>query len=533
VVRPLLIALIATSVAVALLVIVQIVIPGQSWMPLWAICFIVALETTYTTNWLNEPGSHGVDKFAYRAAEFVMILVVVRLFSWAFFGPGIPSRAEFETMLTQPLTLLLSGGFFTSLFVTLLAWLMAASLSDVLSQLDLSVYEIRYYTLPPAERKARMDDQPIQISRSTLVDRYGRIWLSGGMALVFLTALSSFDLPQVATETNVLAITRLGLHPAMLAALLVYFLCGFWLLSYARMSLMNARWLFNGVAKEENVERNWQRNSLIVLAVIAFIAALLPIGSTVPLGRILATIFSLVLYLFQLLFILLLAPLTWLLAQFGQDTGSIEELVEPPTPMQPPQLPPTNPAPPNEMAAMILTSAFWTILIVVTVAAILFFLRERGYRLNWHELKRLWQRVGAWAHMVWDMMRGRARQTRDSLQLRFRTTQSREEASKEDKGGRWRFVRLSTLSPRDQIRYFYLSLLRRAADQGIRRQDSETPLEYAEDLKENWPEVEGDLDELTGAFLKARYSPKPIERDEINPIKARWKRARSRLRRSR
>jgi hypothetical protein len=521
----------ATSVAAALLVIIQIIIPEQSWMSLAVICFIIALETAYTTTWLNEPGSHGVDKFAYRAAEMVIIFVVVRIFSWMFFGPGIPTRAEFETMLSRPLLLLLSGGFFTSLLVALVAWMTAASLSDVLSQLDLSVYEIRYYTLPPAERKARMDDQPIQISRGTLVDRFMRIWLYGGMALVFLAALSSFDLPQVVTETNVLALTRLGLHPVMLAALLVYFLSGFWLLSYARMSLMNARWLFNGVAKEENMDRNWQRNSAIVLAIIALIATLLPIGSTVPFGRIVAVILGLIIYLLQLLFILLLTPFTWLLAQFGRNIEFTEQLVEPPPPIQPPPLPPAADAPPNEIAAIVLTSAFWTILIVVTVAAILFFLRERGYRLNWHELKRLWQQLRVWAHTTWDVIRGRARQTQRSIRLRFTTTQRTEEAPGSGSGGRWRFIRLSTLSPRDQIRYLYLSVVRRAGDQGIRRRNSETPLEYVKDLKKQWPEVEGDLDELTGAFMKARYSPRPIEHEEINPTKARWKRVRSRLRR--
>jgi hypothetical protein len=526
-----LIALMATSVAAAFLVIVQIVIPEQPWMSLWIICFVVALETTYTTTWLNEPGSQGVDKFVYRAAELVVILVVVRIFSWIFFGPGIPTRDEFEAMLSRPLMLLLSGGFFTSLVVTLVAWLTAASLSDVLSQLDLSVYEIRYYTLPPAERKARMDDRPIQISRGTLVDRFMRIWLFGGMALVFLAALSSFDLPQVATETNVLAITRLRLHPVMLTALLIYFLIGFWLLSYARMSLMNARWLFNGVAKEATVERSWQRDSLIVLAAIALIAALLPIGSTVPLGRIVAAVLGLVIYLLQLLFILLLAPLTWLLAQFGRNAQVPEELVQPPPPIQPPPLLPADTAPPNEMATIFLTSAFWTVLIVVTVAAILFFLRERGYRLNWHELKRLWQQLGVWVHTTWDVIRGRARQTQHSLLLRFKSAPHSEEASRQSRGGRWRLIRLSALSPRDQIRYFYLSVVRRAGDQGIQRRSSETPLEYVQDLKKKWPEAEGDLDELTGAFVKARYSPRPIEREEINPIKTRWKRIRSRLRR--
>lgn len=528
-VRPLLVALMATSVSIALLVIVQIVIPEQSWMSLWIVCFLVALETAYTTTWLAEPGSHGVDKFAYRAAEFVIILVIVRIFSWIFFGSGIPTTAELEEIFAQPLSILATGGFFTSLFVTLAAWIVAGSLSETLSQLDLSVYEISYYSRPLAERKEMMDDQPIQISRGTLVDRYVRVWLTGGIILIFLAALSSFDLPELITATNMLAVNRLGLHPAMLVALLFYFLCGFWLLSYARMSLMNARWLMNGVAKEADVERSWQRSSLLVLIAIALIAAFLPVGSTVLFSQIVTTLIGVILYLLRFLFVLLLAPLAWFLSLFGRDTEQMEELLNQPPPFQPPPVPSQEPAPPNDIVNMVLSSTFWTIIIVVTVAAFLFFLRERGYKLNWQALRLLWQQTTTWMRTMWEMFRGRANQTQQALRLRFRSSKT-DKAAEQGKGPRWRFVRLNSLSPQEQVRYFYLSTVRRASEQGIQRRDSETPLEFVQDLKQNWPEAEEDLEDLTGAFIKARYSPRPIEKDEVNPVKARWKRVRSRLR---
>lgn len=528
-VRPLLVALMATSVSIALLVIVQIVIPEQSWMSLWIVCFLVALETAYTTTWLAEPGSHGVDKFAYRAAEFVIILVIVRIFSWIFFGSGIPTTAELEEIFAQPLSILATGGFFTSLFVTLAAWIVAGSLSETLSQLDLSVYEISYYSRPLAERKEMMDDQPIQISRGTLVDRYVRVWLTGGIVLIFLAALSSFDLPELITATNMLAVNRLGLHPAMLVGLLFYFLCGFWLLSYARMSLMNARWLMNGVAKEADVERSWQRSSLLVLIAIALIAAFLPVGSTVLFSQIVTTLIGVILYLLRFLFVLLLAPLAWFLSLFGRDTEQMEELLNQPPPFQPPPVPPQEPAPPNDIVNMVLSSTFWTIIIVVTVAAFLFFLRERGYKLNWQALRLLWQQATTWIRTMWELLSGRANQTQQALRLRFRSSKT-DKAAEQGKGPRWRFVRLNSLSPQEQVRYFYLSTVRRASEQGIQRRDSETPLEFVQDLKQNWPEAEEDLEDLTGAFIKARYSPRPIEKDEVNPVKARWKRVRSRLR---
>ena len=48
--------------------------------------------------------------------------------------------------------------------------------------------------------------------------------------------------------------------------------------------------------------------------------------------------------------------------------------------------------------------------------------------------------------------------------------------------------------------------------------------------QEQWPEAESELDELTQAFLEARYSPQPIEKSAVTRIKEEWKRIRERLR---
>ena len=79
---------------------------------------------------------------------------------------------------------------------------------------------------------------------------------------------------------------------------------------------------------------------------------------------------------------------------------------------------------------------------------------------------------------------------------------------------------------------YYLSTVKRAGEQGVARAASETPQEYAVDLKQHWPETEVEVDELTTAFNEARYSPADIPLEAATTIKARWKRLRERLRRS-
>jgi hypothetical protein len=91
-------------------------------------------------------------------------------------------------------------------------------------------------------------------------------------------------------------------------------------------------------------------------------------------------------------------------------------------------------------------------------------------------------------------------------------------------------MRVNALSPREKVYYFYLSTVKRATQQGVTRKESETPLEFVDDLKTNWPDAEQEIEELTDAFLQARYSPKPIEEDIIPSIKKQWKRLKTDLR---
>jgi len=93
------------------------------------------------------------------------------------------------------------------------------------------------------------------------------------------------------------------------------------------------------------------------------------------------------------------------------------------------------------------------------------------------------------------------------------------------------FLSLRRLPPRELIRYFYLSTLRRAAQAGQPRRPAQTPYEYEADLNRALPELEPDLSGLTGAFITARYSPQPMQPEEAQAAKSFWQRIKEALRR--
>ncbi len=178
----------------------------------------------------------------------------------------------------------------------------------------------------------------------------------------------------------------------------------------------------------------------------------------------------------------------------------------------------------------IFSSAFWAIALIASIIAISFFLKDRGLKFNRHGLQRLWLTLKLWWQQLRQGLNNQVQDIQGALQSVFKRD---DEKSLEKKPPPWQFIRVNSLSPREKVYYFYLSTLRRADQQGVTRQDGETPLEFVNDLKTNWPDAEEEIEELTEAFLHARYSPSPIDEDEVTPLQKQWKRLKSNLRKRR
>ncbi len=141
--------------------------------------------------------------------------------------------------------------------------------------------------------------------------------------------------------------------------------------------------MIEGVAKEASLEHGWQRSSLVILMAIAFIAAFLPIGSTLPISRILALGVTGITYLIgvAIQFIGAIFAASIMLLTRGAEEGSAVEMPEITfPPLEETVTPP--PLPPNPIVEMVLSSLFWALLIACIISALIFFLRERGYRVE-------------------------------------------------------------------------------------------------------------------------------------------------------
>ncbi len=521
-VQPLLIAALVTAFLTGITTIIRQSDPTGRWSPLGWFIFLVALQSALTTLWLYHPDRRQVGRVPYRIAEILVLILAARLLTWFVVG-NPPDLAQWRNYLLHPL-ILLDGVFLTYAVLAFLAWERSLSLSLIFSRLALGIDEASYYQQPAAVR-SQDNFNPFNVDRQELVNRFLQSWLAMGVLLVICAALTTFEMRELARTFRNL--TRLGLTPEILLALTSYFLIGFWLLSQARLSAIYARWVAAGVSAQPTVWQRWNRTSLWLLLGIAGIAALLPIGSTVGLARILQAVGGVLFLAAGFIFSLVLSLFSLLLSPILGNSEAVEQMQ--PEPLQPPDFIQQTPLPPNETTALVIGGLFWAVVIIAVTVALVFFLRERGYRIRMPAFAALRIRLQTWWRGFWQRLRSQVSQ----IQQRARAQLRRPKVEAGVPHSPWNFVRVSGLPPREQIRFFYLAAVRRATERGVPREESETPLEFVQDLKANWPEAEDQVDMLTGAFLEARYSPHDLDETNVGPVKRAWRQVRASLRQRR
>jgi hypothetical protein len=316
--------------------------------------------------------------------------------------------------------------------------------------------------------------------------------------------------------------------PGMVLNVLLYFLLGLAMLGQTHFTRLHRLWQAQKVQMTEELGSRWARYSLILIALAALIAFLLPTGYTFGLLDIVATVVFAVGYVFILLGIvlsfllgLLMTPLAWLLGNDPPVRPSME---------LPEMLPPESGAGDVGGVApdwweLVRSLLFWAAALGMVVYVIRSYLHDRPellaaltalkpIRFLRDVLAALWRRLTGLADAVGERLPRRLRRRAGG------------EASQTPA----RFFRLGALSPRERILYYYLSILRRAGRLGLSRRRAQTPHEYDATLGPHIDQAQQELTQLTHAFVEARYSRHPFDRERDRQVRTRWQRVKSALR---
>ena len=351
--------------------------------------------------------------------------------------------------------------------------------------------------------------------------------LWGGVVLVILSSIAALDEAQLLSVEGFLELItfRRPGPTTSLASVIAYFAVGLLFLAEAAYVRRRTAWQVERLEPPKSVGAGWVGQAAIGVVVVILVALALPTSYTLTLSQIVGIIveaamvaMQLVVGLIFLVLTTILYPLTLLFAH-GGDQGSSA----PPAMPTPAPAPPATPVPWLDVLQSLI---FWLIAlgVVAYVASVIW--KRRPPMPAWlgaSILGRIWAGL---AKLLGSLRRAGAATARRVVaalpRIRPRPAAPLARA--------FRFISLRRLGPREMIEYFYLSVVERATRLGFGRESGETAAEYSRRLPGRFPDSEPDLNELTDAFLEARYGPRQVDDGLVSHARAHWQALKLKLR---
>jgi hypothetical protein len=513
---PVLLSYLITSV---MMVCVAAALTGlvQSFVPAWnetyvlVVCFIVTLETLYATRATRRISFPSRSWLTYRISELVAILVLLKLLLYALRGW---SQLLIDIPLWQQDFLLnfFTGEYLAASAIVLLIWVLAHQLNGHLLEL-----EADDVTLERERKYEFRNDRPG--IRNQLMLKIVFI----GAALMVLTVVTRSYLQAQAGEAAAAQVNIWNL--------LIYVFMSLLLLSLTRLSAMRASWYRERAAIGAEVGRRWVVYSVILLALMGVVAALLPtrysMGLLATLNYMLGWVLAILQIIIYFMLLVVAYPISLIMSLFGQTTGQPQQ---PQMPQAPEQTVMPGPSSPDPLIEVIKSVLFWAIFLIIVGWALAHFLgRNKAWLTALRRIPVLrWLMQGvSW---LWQAIRRANRQLAGAINAGLSRIRPQQPLSQTIAAGR-RLLSLGRLSPRDRVQYFYLAMVHRGGQRGMPRKPSQTPSEYASTLKSELPEVNDEINSLTEAFIEARYSRHDVTPEQAGLVQRIWDRIKATLRR--
>jgi hypothetical protein len=484
--------------AIGLVQVAQQVVPrwNASYVPV--LVFFIALESATMTRYLryHKPP---VPWYALRAAEVLVLFLMIRSLLGLTRGPQPDQPANSFSGYVDGELLALSvilGVFW------LLSWLMTDNL-------------LNFETIEPAfDRELIKDVAEAQAnSRQSLIS----LMLIIGAALTFFAALIRIYL-----RTN---------PPTELAAqsglwhVLIYFLLGLLLLGRMRLSLLRSGWVWERMPMTGNVGGRWITYTLLMLVAAVLVAIVLPtqysLGLLGTLGYVLSGLIQIIQAIVYFIAFLIVAFLSLFFPNIQGGRPLTSTLPQPAAPLTTPGTPPPS------LSEFVQSLIFWAVFLIIVGYVMMQYLRRHPEMVDALKripgmalLVRLWQRLRTWfgglSQQLEDLREAR-RKARESTPTRSASTPRR-------------WINPRRLSPRQQVQFYYLAMLRRSSEKGHPRQPTQTPYEYARTLESKIPDIDQDVDGLTAEFIEARYSRHDIPSEHVGLVRRYWEHIKRALR---
>lgn len=489
---------------------------------------LISLESTLTYRLNTGVAFPSLEGAFQHIVEWVLLITLTRILTGLFTDPALtgerwsafwngfgqlfqnPNQFFSETASQQKLAeMLLASDFLAAAVILLLVWAVTRQLWQnlVLLELDEGILE--------QEKQGILINNRYEARRDLVGFVFGL-----GIAMLVCTGLMSAEIPYLPVP---LEDTSIGW---VLIALIVYFLFGMALLAQSQFSLLQSHWYLQDVPIEPGTARNWSIYSLVMLAVVTLIAALLPTqyasGSLVILRQIFTILFQVVSVILVGLYMGVVSILSFFMQWFQPGT---EVVIPTPGPTLEAVTPENaTPAVAFTIPEAIQSFFYWAILTVIVGYSLYFVLRRLPSPALW--LKKL--PFGSTLSRIWTWLTARFKQAGDGLGALAQAGIQRLRTLRAPQVNLMNALLniAGTLPAREQIILTYVAMIQWNEGQGIFRRPQETPGEYQRRIGEQVPEIASDLGLVTASFIEARYTRHPLEKAQAVETRAAWERLR-------
>jgi hypothetical protein len=481
---------------------------APDWNPTYLVvgCVLVALEAFYSYRILRTRRTFGTSVLNYRVTELLVIFILVKLGRYVNLSPS-QALAEIQRW-PQDLSQLFDLETLAAFALALVCW---ALVTETAKDFD---------AIGSQPKGGRAPVSP--------ADRIAKRLFFGGTVLLVVTGFTHLE-----DISDLLDVRRSPVQGLIINAL-IYFALALATLGQLHYARLHAVWQRQQVQVSADLDRRWVRYSLASIGLAALLAFLLPTGFFFnPLqmaADALAALGRIAYFILVLLLVLISVPLgvfVWLLSFFFSDDQAPRPEIKLPALDPAPALGQADAASWLELAR---TLVFWAVLLAGVFFVVRSYVRDRPELRQAlislrpiRALSRGWMALTRW-------LRGWFFRLKQTVSENVPRRIPRRLADNVDIPKPFRFFRLGGLSPQERVIYYYLSIVRRAGKQGFPRQAHQTPGEYSRELKPHLPQAQAEIEDLTHAFLEARYSQHLIEPNRDLSVRASWERVKAALR---
>ncbi len=508
--RPILVGAMIGCIAWSLVGFARILFPAWNGAYLVVGCVLAAVEAGYSFQLIRPRRLFTDEVVRFRAIELALLLILLKAGSYVAAG-WQTVVADIRRWPHDPL-LILDLQTAVLFVLAFSSWLTATVAARDLDRVGESPERSRYYV------------SPMQSLSGRFFWGGGLLLVVSGLILIGRTAPASRDWSLGA----ILRSLRGSPSPELAFNVLLYFLLGLVALGQVRSTILIKRWREQEIPVDEVLPRRWVRASLVLVGLAALLAFLLPTGYTVGLLELVGTAVlwaaAILTYVFGLLMLvgaLICSPLFALLAGLEVPPAKpVRPRLEPPPPA------PTAAGYTPDWVLLMRSVLFWALIVAGALYVVRAYLHDHP-ELS-HILSQL--RPVRTLRRLWAAMLSLLGRWRRSVRLRLPRRTAKRREPREERGRPFRFFRLGALSPRERIRYYYLSILRRAERLGYPRRPPQTPHEYHDAMEPHLQQAHQEMDSLTEAFVEVRYSQHSIGSDQAREVREAWRRVKLALR---